>query len=744
MKTNLKKVLALLLALVMVASCFAGCDNNSDEPTADPSTATQDTQNSDSTEPSGEQETLPDYKSMEYDDASTAIYDAVLGDFYSAYQTSLEASSQSERWALMAIAEAKLLEAGVMLPCTSNGGLYAISRIVPKTAPNTLWGNDMYRFHNVLVTNEFLRKDDRAALKAMWAELKGTGTYEAKAIEYLTGKGYTMKDTRTQGYTANPETWDVLATSRSNDSEAIVNTYDGLYEYDCEGTLQPALAVSSEVVDNEDGTSTVTFKLREGVKWVDSQGREVGTVKADDFVAGMQHMLDAQAGLEYLVSGIIKNAAEYISGEVTDFAEVGVKAVDDTTLVYELTAPCSYFMTMLGYGVFAPMNRDYFLSKGGAFGADEFAAAKDSGSYTYGTTPDDIAYCGPYLVTNYTADNTIVFQANPTYWNADNIVNKSIVWLFNDGSDPMKAYNDAVAGTLDGANLTAAPLEVAKTDGNFDNYSYVSDTDATSFMAFLNINRNAYANANDNTVCVSTKTDDQKNAAYTALLNTNFRLAIMQAVDRGTYNAQVVGEDLKLTSLRNSYTPGTFVSLPEDVTVEINGNATTFAAGTFYGAIMQAQLTADGMSITVWDPTADDGIGSSDSFDGWYNVDAAKASFEAAKTELAAQGVEISAENPIVLDIPYAENSEIYTNKVHALKQSIEAAFGGEVVVNCVGAADTKGWMAAGYTTDTGDQANYDIYDLSGWGPDYGDPQTYLDTFLPDYAGYMVKCVGLF
>ena len=38
----------------------------------------------------------------------------------------------------------------------------------------------------------------------------------------------------------------------------------------------------------------------------------------------------------------------------------------------------------------------------------------------------------------------------------------------------------------------------------------------------------------------------------------------------------------------------------------------------------------------------------------------------------------------------------------------------------------------------------HDIYDLSGWGPDYGDPQTYLDTMLPDYAGYMTKCMGIF
>ena len=45
---------------------------------------------------------------------------------------------------------------------------------------------------------------------------------------------------------------------------------------------------------------------------------------ANDFVSGMQHMMDAQGGLEYLIEGVIKNASQYIDGSVTDFAQVGV------------------------------------------------------------------------------------------------------------------------------------------------------------------------------------------------------------------------------------------------------------------------------------------------------------------------------------------------------------------------------------------------------------------------------------
>ena len=39
---------------------------------------------------------------------------------------------------------------------------------------------------------------------------------------------------------------------------------------------------------------------------------------------------------------------------------------------------------------------------------------------------------------------------------------------------------------------------------------------------------------------------------------------------------------------------------------------------------------------------------------------------------------------------------------------------------------------------------NYDIADVSGWGPDWGDPNSYLDTMLGDYMGSMAKNLGIF
>lgn len=730
---NLKRVLCALLALVMVLG-FVGCKNNGDDKTTPAPNNTN--KPAESEVPATTVPTTP-LPTGDYNAMSAAIYDAQLGAFNTLYQAAKEEQNVSKRYALMAQAEAKLLEAAVLIPGTTNGGNYGLSRVAKRSASTVLWGNDSDRFHNVLVTTELISAEDQTHLKAMWNEVRGTGTYSQKATDYLKEKGYTLKDTYNMGYVSDPQTWDALATSRSADSEAIVNTYDGLVEYDNENEIKPALAESWEV--SEDG-KTYTFHIRQGAKWVDAQGREVADVKADDFVAGMQHMLDAGGGLEYLVENIIVNALEYNTGDVTDFAEVGVKATDDNTVVYTLCQPTSYFITMLGYNVFAPMSRTYFESKGGVFGKDDYKAAVDAGTMKYGQTVNDIAYCGPYTVTNHTAENTIVFEANPTYWNKDNITIKTLTWKFNDGQDPTKAYEDTKAGTLDGCGLSSASLEACKADGNFEKYCTVSDTDATSFVLFLNLNRNAYANFNDETKAVSTMTDEQKKRTDAAMLNVHFRRAIGMGLDIATYNGQVVGEELKLNSVRNSYTPGNFVALEEDVTIEINGESKTFAKGTYYGEIMQAQIDADGVKIKVWDAENQ----TSDGFAGWHNPANAYEELQQAITELKEFGVEISKDNPIVMDLPYYSGADVYTNRAQTLKQSVEEALQGCVVVNLVSCADSKEWYYAGYYTESGKDANYTLYDVSGWGPDYGDPATYLDTMLGDGAGYMAKCLGLF
>ena len=714
---NTKKLLALLLALAMVFA-LAACGNQPAAPASEPA---------DEPAPGNDE---PELAKFEEDDST--VYADALGEYFAVLKDAYdEIDNVSLRYAKEAVAEAKLLESAVYIPGSSKGGMFAIGRVAPSTVPFQYWGNDQERFYTALVVKgDPIKSEDRVEMRAKFAELKGTGEYYDWAKQFLADKGYELKDTYTIGYSSDPKTWDILETFRAADAEAIVNTFSNLYEYDNESVLQPALAVDFPEV-SEDGL-TYTIKLREGVKWVDSQGREVADVTANDWVTGLQHCLDTE-GTAYLVQGVIKNVNAYIDGEITDFAEVGVKALDDYTIEYTLEQPTPYFLSMFTYNPFAPMNKAYFESKGGVLGRDAWAALE---SCDYGKDPDNIAYCGPYLVSNATASNKIVFTANPTYFDPDSVTIKTLTWLYNDGKDPTKAYNDMKAEVLDGCSLNSQTLQLAKDDGWFDKYQFVSATDATSYGMFMNLRRGGYALFNDETAVVSGLDDAQRALANAAMQNVHFRRAIAYGADRIAYNAQVTSDEVAALSVINSYTPGNFVRLEEDVTLDIG----TFPAGTYYGAIMQAQLDADGMPIKVWDPEAEGGAGSSAGFDGWYNPDNAKAELALAAEEL---GIEISKENPVVLELVYPSEVVQYANRANAWKQSVEASTDGAIIIELLDTTSLMNWYYAGYYCESGAQCDYNMYDCSGWGPDYGDPKTYLDT-LQDEVGDMIHMLGIY
>ena len=744
------KLMAMLLVLTMMLSLVACAGNEKPAETTAPAT-TEPAPTEEVTEPAGDVYTGPDWaaiEAMDYDEASDALYEWNLGEFNAAYQDAKsEITDLDLRLAKMAIAEAKLMESGVFIPVYGDGGAYAMNRAVPRTVTTTSWGLDEYRWYTALVTNELITSEDRDALTGLWGESADADAWMAAAKAFLADHGYTLTDTWNVANGYEIATWDCIASSYTSDAYFIAPTYSPLLEYDAKNVQQPALAESVDV--NDDGT-VYTFHLRQGVKWVDQQGREIGEVTADDWVASMAHLIDNTDALGYLMTQSdgcgIKNFDAYLNGEVTDFAEIGVKAIDDYTLEYTLEAPFPAFLSMMGYGCFAPLNRAFYKAQGGTFSVD----GEEYTSGNYGTSPANIAYCGAYLVKNFTEKNVTSYVANPSYWNAEAVNTPNINFYFNDGSDPLRTYNEAKEGTIAGCPFNSSALVLAKEEkpeGSdktyFDLYSYTTTNSATTYCGWVNVHRGTWANYNDNTVGVSTQTEEEQVRTRSALNNQNFRLAMAMAFDRGAFNSTIVGEELKYASLKNSYVTGTFGKTAGEVTVDINGTATTFPAGTYFGVIEQAQLDADGVPLKVWDPEADGGAGSGDGFDGWFNADAAAAYLDKAVAELAQIGVEVSAEKPIHIDVPYGAYSESVTNRMNAYKQSIEKYTGGKVVVDLVSFPDSSSFSYAYYRTSNGAEANYDITPgTSGWGPDYGDAQSFLDTIQP--YGYMTKNIGLY
>lgn len=731
----MKKFLAILLVALMAVGVLASCNTTTETSSqpSDTSTPAESTPD-ESSEDEGpvvifdEDRINPPYVAPERGETyeredDGEVYDAALSYYEELVTEAKAAETISERFVKFAKAEAVLLESAVMVPATTQGGAYTISRVAPRTVPYVQWGNDDDRLKGVIISDEFLTKEERAELLDIWGKaMVGEAEYDPKG--YLTSKGHTINTVYNTTFSTACATLDWLNTSMQSDTEITVNTVDGLVEYNNLNQMKPALAESWSI--SEDGT-VYTFNIRKGVYWYTAEGKQYAEVTANDFVAGLRHMLDCQEGLEWLVDDLIVGATDYYKGE-GDWDSVGYKAPDKYTLQVTLEQPTSYFLTMLTYSCFLPICDSFYQAQGGVYGVDEYAeASADTTKYHFGQTTDVATqvYCGPFLVSKLQSDSEIVLVQNPNYYKKDEVNITEIHWIKDMGEDPAATYNDVVKGTYPGTGLSesSGTLKMAKDDGNFDKYAYISDTTSTTYFGGMNLNRGTFGL--DNGAGQSVKTEDQKIDTHIALNNKNFRKALAFAFDKGTYNGVTRGEDLKYTNLRNMYTHPEFVSLEEDVKVD----GKEWVAGTMYGEIVQWYLEQLGSPVKV-----------ADGIDGWFNPEAAKAALAAAKEEL---GDSVSW--PIHIDVITYTPAPSYVAQSEAYKSVIENCLGTDnVVVDIIGLDTPDDYYALGYRAKNGAAGGFDFFAGSGWGPDYGDPSAYLDTFRGYEAGYMTKVIGLF
>jgi len=731
-KKRFQSLIALTLCAAMLFAATA-CTRRTSTVTDAGAAASASADTSAAPAETSQTESQPAETSFTVSDDDEEIYMNNLGNFYDAYEEAVASDNVSESYALLAIAEAKALESGVCTPMYGGTAGYNMSRIVYCSNGYAPWRGTMSDMTHMLVTNEIILKEDYDYLKTLRNELVGTGTYMDKAKEYLVSKGYTFRDTYTATFVDNPTTWDIFAASTSNDSGIIGPTYDYLFAYNAEGEMEPHLAESCDISD--DGT-TYTVHIRPGQIWVDSQGRKIADVVADDWVAAAQHEADLQNC--YDLNMYIAGMTEYLSGENTDFSTVGIKALDDYTLQYTLKEPATYFMSLFQGTDFVPLCRSYFLSQGGAFGLDAYAAASALPSYVYGTDQNHIAICGQFLCTNMTEKNSVTYVLNKNYWAADQVNLKAVKLVFNDGSDVSRVYDDFINGNTVTMYLNASRIELAKKRGDFEKYAFVNDVGRITFLFWFNMHRQIYANKADGTA-PSQKTDLEKEISIAALQNVHFRLALGHSIDRASYIAQNVGEELKSISIRNTMTPGTYVKLDEPTTVKINGEDVTFDENTWYGAIVQAQLDADGFPVTVWDAKNN----TTDGWDAWYNPELAAQELALAVEDLAKLGYEVSKENPIVIDYPYPSYNEVGQNQAYVLKTCIEGALGGLVRFDALPLNDVTEFLNVENNTNSGAEHNTDMGGLGCIGSDHGDPRCYLDGMLPYGDGAFTPRMGL-
>ncbi len=506
-------------------------------------------------------------------------------------------------------------------------------------------------------------------------------------------------------YGMDPETLDYLYTYKVIDSQHFANFIDGLIEHDSYGNLVGAIATDWEEREN----STIwRFHLREGVKWYTDEGEEYAEVTAHDFVAGLQHAADFQSQTLYLVQSVIKNLDHYINGEVS-FDEVGVKAIDDYTLEYHLNQSTPYFPTMTTYSILLPVNQTFLESKGVGCKLGE----PDYSTCQFGVTKSDsILYNGAYFLKNLTSKSIIEYEANPYYWDKASIYIPRVKLIYCQHADPTTLFLAFERGEIISAPLDVnnPPLiKVAKE--KYGDSIFVTDTNgAVSFATFI-FNRKMYHSPLDEHQDVSLKTTQQRKDTKAAILNPSFRRAIMRAIDTESINRQVVGEELKSISLRNTLTQPTFVHTSQ---------------GENYGELVSRALQQLNPTLYPNDLNLDDGQMA------FFNPELAKEQLRVAKEELSAQGVQF----PVYLDVIVNGESDGSFRSAQALKQSIEQHLEGEVLVNLI-VSSRENMIAA----KTADLMNTDLVFSAGWSPDYGDPKSYLDILDPD-QGDLLKSFG--
>lgn len=222
---------------------------------------------------------------------------------------------------------------------------------------------------------------------------------------------------------AEPETLDPAIITGQPEGRIVNALFEGLCTYDERGNITPGTAERWTV--STDGKS-YTFHLRRDASWSD------GTpLTAHDFVSSWRHTLTPSTGSQYNYQLFpLKNAQAFAEGGLTDFSEVGVKALDDHTLLVELANPTPYFLQLCAFPTLHPLPMHVVDKVGDAW-----------------VKPGHIVSNGAYTLESWRINDKIRLRKNPRYWDRDNVALETIDVL--PIADANVAFNFYASGLAD-------------------------------------------------------------------------------------------------------------------------------------------------------------------------------------------------------------------------------------------------------------------------------------------------------
>lgn len=224
---------------------------------------------------------------------------------------------------------------------------------------------------------------------------------------------------------SEPDTIDPALNSAVDGGTMTTHLFSGLAKWaqDESGKLVIAPDAAEELVEgveNEDGTVTYTYTLREGLKWSDGQ-----PVTAGDFEFAWKRAASVELAADYgYMFEIIDGYADVWDTDadgnpVNPDAELNVKALDDRTLEVTLSNYASYWNELLAFPTYFPVREDVVANE------------------AWATDPSTYVCNGPYVITDWKHNSVITMEKNPEYIDADEVTMPRIDFYLSDDNNNM-------------------------------------------------------------------------------------------------------------------------------------------------------------------------------------------------------------------------------------------------------------------------------------------------------------------
>jgi len=252
-----------------------------------------------------------------------------------------------------------------------------------------------------------------------------------------------------------PESLDPGVVTGVPEHRILSNLFEGLTTADPKD-LSPRPGMAATWTVSKDGL-VYTFKLR-SARWTDGK-----PVTAHDFVYAWERVLNPKMGAKYAQQLFyLKNGEEYNRGRITDFTQVGAKALDDRTLQVTLRCPTAYFLDLTSFYTLYPVPRWAIEAHG-----------KDW------VKPGKIVSNGPFRLVRWVPQEELVLEKNPGHWDAARVKLQRVVFLPTE--DGNTAHKQFLAGESDWVpQVPTAQIEAARTRAEF----YVTPYLGTYFFRF--------------------------------------------------------------------------------------------------------------------------------------------------------------------------------------------------------------------------------------------------------------------